>query len=141
MVLKDECTTIFLNTKGKNKEEVEPELVGFLKFVENSTEEMAVEANDERVQRIYKRMESLKKRAELEANYMKMEERERLMREEAEMRGEIRGKALGEYSKLKSQVSKKRRKGYTAEVIAEILEEDVDTIENIIQELEEDGVN
>lgn len=72
--------------------------------------------------------------------------------DEAEMRGEIRGRQIGkeiglrigtqcgikegEYNKLKSIVLKKRLRGYAVEEIADMLEEDIETIESIIQELE-----
>lgn len=132
LVLEDDCTTIFLSTKGNKDQEVESALVDFLKFVKNSTKEVAESSEDARIQYIYKKIESLKQQAEMEADYMKMEERDRLMREEAEMRGE----KIGEYNKLKFQVSRKCAKGYTVEEIADMLEEDVDSIQKIVRELE-----
>lgn len=77
----------------------------------------------------------------------------RLFCDEAEMKGEIRGRQIGkeiglrmgaqsglkegEYNKLKSIVLKKRLRGYAVEEIADMLEEDMDTIEDIVRKLEE----
>lgn len=74
------------------------------------------------------------------------------LRDEAEIKGEIRGRQtgkeigirmgeqngikIGEYNKLKSLVLKKRLRGYTVETIADMLEENLDTIESITRELE-----
>lgn len=138
LMLEDDCTTIFLSTKGNNDQEVESALVDFLKFVKNSTKEVAESSEDARIQYIYKKIESLKQQAEMEADYMKMEERDRLMREEAEMRGKKMGEEIGEYNKLKFLVSRKEAKGYTVEEIADMLEEDVDSIQKIMLELEQE---
>lgn len=127
---------IFLNTKGRNVEEVEPSLVHFMKFVENSTKVVAEESGDKRIKRIYRKMESLKKKVEMEANYMKMEERERLMKEEAELRGEKRGRKLERYDTLRRLILRMRTKGYQADEIGDILGEEVSTINEIVQELE-----
>ena len=69
-----------------------------------------------------------------EADYMKMEERDRLIREEAEMKGE----KIGEYKKLKAQVLRKREKGYSVEEISDMLEENVESIQKIMWELEQE---
>lgn len=137
LVLEDECATIFLNTKGENAEEVESSLVHFMRFVENSTKEIAEESGDERIQYIYERMEELKKNSEMEADYMKTEERERLMKEEAEKRGELRGRQLERYDVLKRQISRMRLKGYQTEEIGELLGEESGTIREIMREIEE----
>lgn len=143
LIMGDECTTVFLNTKGKNEEEVEPSLIDFLRFIESSTKEVAECSEDKRIQNMYKRIDSLKSRAEMEIDYMKAEEWKRIMKEEAERigmeqgikRGIEQGKEIGEYSKLKSVVSAMWRKGFKTSEIIDILEEDAGVIEKIIEQL------
>ena len=92
LVLQNGLTTVFLNTKGKNDAEVEPELISFLRFVENSTAEEARQSADGRIQRMYGRINDLKNREDVEADYMKAEEYRRLMREEAREEGREEGR-------------------------------------------------
>lgn len=99
LVLGDELHIVFLNTRGENLGEVEPELVDFLKLVENTTEESADISEDKRIRRMYEKIAQLKRRAELEAAYMKMEERDRWLQEKGEKIGEARGLAAGERKK------------------------------------------
>lgn len=55
-ILGDQAVRIFLNTKGKNASEVSPELVSFLHYVENSTDEAAETSGSERIKRIHRRV-------------------------------------------------------------------------------------
>ena len=50
--LEDGAVRIFLNTRGKNDGEVSKELVGFLRYVEDTTDEMAADMDSERIKRI-----------------------------------------------------------------------------------------
>ena len=52
-----------------------------------------------------------------------------------EVRGKILGEARGQYLKLKDQINKKLIKGNTPEEIADMLEEDVETILKLMKEL------
>ena len=72
--LGDETKRIFLNTKGKNEEEVSQTLVHFLKYVENSTDGCAERTGDVAVCRIHDKVKELKKSRELEERYMQFEE-------------------------------------------------------------------
>ena len=49
--------------------------------------------------------------------------------------GVERGREQGERQKLKSMVKKKVQKGYSVEAIADMLEEDVETIQELVDEL------
>lgn len=55
-ILADGATRIFLNTKGQNNEEVSKELVEFLDYVENTTDENAIKSGSERIKRIHERV-------------------------------------------------------------------------------------
>lgn len=73
-LLGDETCRIFLNTKGQNPDEVPPELVTFLKYVEDSSAECAAQTKDERIAKIHDNITRLKKSREWEAHYMTLEE-------------------------------------------------------------------
>lgn len=75
---------------------------------------------------LYRKIARLKNRAELEAEYMKMEERDRMIEER------------GAQNKLRSQVAKKLAKGKSVEEIADDLEEEIDVIQSMVAELEEE---
>lgn len=72
--LQDETQRIFLNTKGKNTTDVSEELIHFLQYVENSTDEVAEKNGDETVRSLHKRVQSLKRDRELEVGYMYLQE-------------------------------------------------------------------
>lgn len=74
MPLNDGTKKIFLNTKGRNDPDVPPELVHFLKYVENTTDEFVEKANDPVIKTIHDQVTELKKSREWEAKYMKFEE-------------------------------------------------------------------
>lgn len=72
--LNDGTTKIFLSTKGKNADEVPKELIHFLKYVEESTDEYVASIEDKAVEKIHNRVKQLKEWRELEASYMYFEE-------------------------------------------------------------------
>lgn len=89
--LEDGATKVFLNTKGKNADEVPTELIHFLKYIETSTCECAERIKDSIVARLHKRVETLKKSGEWERRYMTLEE---MLREEKKA-GYAEGRAEG----------------------------------------------
>lgn len=105
LILGDERQIIFLNTKGKNKKEVEPQLVQFLDFIQNSSGDHIQATTDPRIVNMYHHLETLKQRADMEADYMTTDERDRQIREEG--REEERLKLLTALisSKLNSGIS------------------------------------
>lgn len=72
--LGDGTRKIFLNTKGKNEDEVSEELVHFLKYVEESTSEYVSSITDESIIHLHEKITELKKQRKLEARYMTVEE-------------------------------------------------------------------
>ena len=123
--LGDECTKVILNTKGGNDHEVEKTLVDFLHYVEKSNDENVSEDCDERIKHLHDIVKAIKASEQMGVNYMKMEERDRQIREE------------GQKNLLLLQIQKKLEKGKTAEEIAEALEQEVAVIERLIEELRE----
>ena len=100
LLLGDEVTKLFLSTKGENEDEVSKELVDFLHYITESNEHGLPEECDERLRRLHESIQEIKTSTSVEVEYMKMEERERLVKEEATERGlregRIRGRKEGE---------------------------------------------
>ncbi len=121
--LGDGAVKIFINTKGKNADEVSEELIEFLKYVENSTSETANQAKSERVKRVHDRVCKVKVNEEVGVKYMQAWEEKYYEREE--------GREEGRIETLVSLVCKKLAKGMDATAIAEMLEEEADEIKDI----------
>lgn len=93
--LGDESTKIFLNTKGKNDKETEQSLIDFLHYIEKSSEENLPENCDERLKHLHKTVQRIKASEQMEVSYMKMEERDRLIRKEGLEAGLETGRLQG----------------------------------------------
>ncbi|MDO4323139.1 MAG: hypothetical protein Q4C61_11475 [Lachnospiraceae bacterium] len=78
---------------------------------------------DERLKHLHSIVEKIKAGGQMGVNYMKMEERDRQLRED------------GAKEKLLSQIGKKLEKGKTIEEIADALEEEPAAIKELVQEL------
>ena len=74
MELGDETMKVFVSTKGKNHDDVSAELVHFLQYVENSTDECVEELNDDVVRLLHERIKRIKESREWERKYMTFEE-------------------------------------------------------------------
>ena len=128
---------IFLNTRGKNDSEVSEELVSFLHYIENTTDAMAENSGSERIKRIHNRVRKVKVSEEVGVKYMQAWEEKYYEREEGREEGRIEGREEGAKAKLQEQSRKKLEKGKSVEKIADELEESIETIEKIIEEMEE----
>ena len=115
-VLGDGTTRIFLNTKGKNDDEVSKELVEFLYYIENTTDEAATRAGSEKIKRIHERVCKVKLSEEIGVKYMQAWEEKYYERQE----GREEGREEGEKLALIKLVCKKAAKGCSASDIAEI---------------------
>ena len=127
--LDDGATRIFLNTHGKHPEFVSPELIELLKYMEHSTERIVKTCESERIQAMHKRICQIKASEKTEEKYMQAWEERLMVKQE--------GIKEGEKIILRSQISKKLDKKYSAEQIAEMLELDVADVEKIIKELQD----
>ena len=65
----------------------------------------------------------------------------KLGREEGIEEGRKEGIELGEYKKLREQVEKKLKKGLSASEIAEMLEENIDKVEELMKSLQNEISN
>ena len=132
-VLENQAVRIFLNTRGKNDSEVSEELVSFLHYIENTTDAVAENSGSERIKRIHNRVRKVKVSEEVGVKYMQAWEEKYYEREE----GRIEGREEGAKAKLQELIRKKLVKGKSVEKIADELEESIETIEKIIEEMEE----
>ena len=124
----DGAHTVFLSTKGENKEEVPKELVDFLEFVGKPLSESEAEQDDIFIQKVQTTIREVKKSREMGARYMTFEE---LLKDER-----AEGRAEGDRNRLVSQVQKKLAKGDSVEKIADDLMEELSVIREIIKELQ-----
>lgn len=123
----DGAHTVFLSTKGDNKEEVPKELVDFLEFVGKPLSESEAEQDDIFIQKVQTTIREVKKSREMGARYMTFEE---LLKDER-----AEGRAEGDRNRLVRQVQKKLAKGDSVEKIADDLVEELSVIQEIVQEL------
>lgn len=119
--LEDGATRIFLNTRGKNDGEVSKELVDFLHYLEDTTDERAAASGSERIQRIHERVRKVKLNEEMGVKYMQAWEEKYYERQD--------GREEGKYLTLIAMIQKKLQKGKSLERIADELEEDISVIE------------
>lgn len=147
--IKDGVTSIFLSTHGENKTEVSKELVNFLDFVRERTEGNNKDYGDAFVKQLQKSVEEIKQSREWGDKYMGLKE----MLEDEYEEGLEKGKAIGlsegkaiglsegkaigitegKRLMLVSQIRKKLEKGNTIEEIADMLDEDVEVIREIVK--------
>ena len=89
--LGDETQKIFFNTNGTDTENVTPELLHLFEYLKQSTEEVAVRHQDEKILKIHERVKYLKRDRKLEAGYMTMEE---YIHQEAERRAKLMAETM-----------------------------------------------
>jgi predicted transposase/invertase (TIGR01784 family) len=139
-ILKDGTIRIFLNTKGTNDGEVSSELVEFLHYVENTTDQQVSQTSSARIRRIHERVRKVKSSEEIGVKYMQAWEEKYYDRQEAREQGIREGLEKGSNNKLKEQITKKLEKGKSAEEIADALEEDIETIQSLIDEIQKEDL-
>ena len=93
--LHDGATRIFLNTHGTDAEGVSEELIQLLKYFEQTTEENAAGSHSQKIEKLQKRVEEIKKNEEVGIRYMNAFEEKMWERREGEMIGEKRGEERG----------------------------------------------
>lgn len=134
--LQDGAIKIFLNAKG-NLNDVSSELRAFLDYLGGKKSE------DEYVQKLEKAVREAKRNRKWRHEYMTLLMRDQENQEIGEERGRregrlegmregrLEGQLEGELRKLVSLIRKKQLRGYQKEQIADLLEEDIQTVEKI----------
>ena len=121
LVYEDGARTIFLYTKGI-KGNPPAELQRLLQYLEDSREENAKDAD---LMAIHQMVQKVKHDREVSLEYMKIFERERLIRED--------GYASGTEAELVEIIRRKQQKGLSADDIAEWLELDKEYVEKVMK--------
>ena len=98
--LNDGAVRIFLNTKGTNDQEVSAELIEFLHYLENTTDEAAHRSSSERIRRIHERVCKVKSSEEIGVKYMQAWEERYYDRQEARAEGREEGQVEGRVEAL-----------------------------------------
>ncbi|MDO4323055.1 MAG: Rpn family recombination-promoting nuclease/putative transposase [Lachnospiraceae bacterium] len=96
LYLKDGAVRIFLNTHGENEDEVSEELVDFLRYVENTTDDTVERMESERIKRIHKRVCEVRASEEIGVKYMQAWEERYYDKLEAQEEGRAEGRAEGQ---------------------------------------------
>lgn len=132
--LGDGATRIFLNTRGTNDEEVSRELIDFLHYVENTTDQEAENSGSFRIQRIHKRVCKVRTSEEVGVKYMQAWEERLYDRQEAREEGLAEGRKEG----IAEGIAEGIRRGIA--VIIETCQEfglsKEDTISKIVQKFD-----
>lgn len=93
--LDDGAVRIFLNCRGTNDGEISPELAAFLHYMENTTDEAALETGSERIQRIHQRVYRVKQSEEIGMKFMRELEENNMARAEGRKEGRKEGHEVG----------------------------------------------
>lgn len=125
--LEDGATRIFLNTHGKNSEDISPELKELLYYMEHTTEEISCSTS--RLQEIKNHVNIVKSSEEIGVKYM--QEWEEKILEKQKARAE--GRAEGETFRLIQLIKKKIQKSKSFIQIADELEEEPDNIQSLYE--------
>ena len=133
--LEDGATRIFLNTHGKNSEDISPELKELLYYMEHTTEEISFSTS--RLQEIKNHVNIVKSSEEIGVKYMQEWEEKilekRKARAEGLAEGRAEGRTEGQTITLIQQMKKKIQKSKTLIQIADELEEEPDTIQSLYE--------
>ena len=101
LLLNDGATRIFLNTHGTNPEDVSPELVELLHYIENTTQEMADSCASNRIHKMQESICSIKSSEEVSVKYMQRWEEMEMEKDEARAEGRAEGLSEGRNSMAK----------------------------------------
>lgn len=137
--LEDGCETIFLNTKGRNPEDVSPELVKFLEYVGADLNGSTEDFEDEFIEQLQESVSDIKKSRRMEERYMLTE----LLMQDERRAGRAEGRkdsileSLSEigivsdelYERIMKESDMNKLKAWTKLVIR------VDSIEQFIEEM------
>ena len=118
MLYDDGAKTLFLYTKGTEGNPTE-ELKNFLHYMEQSNEE---NAKNDWLKSVHQMVRDVKRDEEVSLEYMKIFEREEMVREE------------GRELKIRELIQKKLQRGDSVEKIAEDLMEDIELVRQVASE-------
>ena len=135
LAMEDGATRIFLNTHGKNSEDVSPELVESLYYMEHSNQRTSVSYQSSRVRELQGNVNTIVENEEMGVRFMQAWEELLLERQEGREEGLQLGRKEGLQLQLQNQIKKKLLKGQSVEQIAEALEETPERIQQLIDKM------
>ena len=100
LTLSDGVTTVILSTKG-TKKDIDEEMVAFLRYVEDSREEVADQSESSLVKLIHEKVRAVKQSKVREAEYMKLQERDRDNFQRGRKEGLLEGRSQGKCEGLR----------------------------------------
>ena len=112
--MEDGAIRIFLNSHGKNPEEISPELIELLKYMESTDAVLAENSANEKLKKIHKHVSQIKASEEMGVKYMQKWEEKVIDREE----GKAEGRVEAEIYIIRNQIRQFQR---TPEETAELL--------------------
>ena len=133
----DGATRIFLNTHGKNKEEVRPELIEFLNYVEKTNELQGEAFQSERVTKIQKAVQQIKSNEQIGVKYMQEWEERQDEIDKARKAGREEGLTAGRDEKTIELIQKKLSKGKDITQIADELEMTEEEVQELLDKYTE----
>ena len=121
--MEDGATRIFLNTEGQNPEEVSDELVAFLKYIKESTDDVALASDSKKVQQIHRRVCKVRASEEVGVRYMQAWEEKYFDRQE--------GREEGVMETKQKVIQRMLQEGFSEDVIMRITEITKEELERI----------
>ena len=117
LLMEDGAIRIFLNSHGKNPEEVSPELIELLKYMESTDAVLAENSANEKLKKIHKHVSQIKASEEMGVKYMQKWEEKVLDIEKGREEGREEGRILTEISVARFQFENKRPAEDTAKIL------------------------
>ena len=133
----DGATRIFLNTKGRNQEEVSPELIEFLNYVEKTNQLQEEAFESAKVRNLQRAVKQIKSNEQIGVKYMQEWEERLEEYEEALAKGRTEGRESGREQAYTEQILKKQVKGKSISQIAEELELTEEEVQRLLDKLSE----
>ena len=138
LALNDGVTTVILSARGE-KDDIDPEMRAFLRYLENSSDEVAEGSGSELVRRIHAKVCAVKQNRVREAEYMKLLERDRENQEKGRREGRAEGLRQGELLKTIQITRSVIQQGKPLDILIQIAEEDTWMIETIAGLIRKNG--
>lgn len=127
LCLEDGSMRIFLSTEGKNDDEVSEELVDFLHYIKNSTDEVAEKSHSVRIHRLHQRVCKVKASEKVGVRYMQAWEERYYDREEGRNEGRIEGRKQAK----QELIANMRKEGLSDELILRVTKLTKEELEKI----------
>lgn len=121
--LNDGARRIFINTHGKNSEQFTEEFLDFMRYINETTDEVAAEVKSTKIQRIHARVSSIRKSEKVGMKIMQAWEEKWYDRKEAREEGLAAGRTEGELQLIIRQICRKLRKNLNLQEVCKELEE------------------